>query len=52
MTGMPRGVTHSTAEPVWEMSRALSVSQRCRDGHRAQGGRVWGATAEAGAGGR
>ena len=33
MMGMPRGVIHSTAEPVSEMSRALSVSQRCRDGH-------------------
>lgn len=35
MTGMPRGVTHSTAEPECEMSRALSVSQCC--GHRARG---------------
>ena len=34
MMGTPRGVIHSTAEPVSEMSRALSVSQRCGDGHQ------------------
>lgn len=34
MMGMPRGVTHSTAKPDRAMSRALSVSQRCRDGSR------------------
>lgn len=32
--GTPRGVIHSTAEPVSEMSRALSVSQRCGDEHQ------------------
>lgn len=31
---MPRGVTHSTAEPVRAMSLALSASQRCKDRDR------------------
>lgn len=53
--GMPRGVIHSTAEPEWAMSRALSVSQRCGSRTRLRarpvlGSQVslWGTQAKAG----
>lgn len=50
MMGMPRGVTHSTAEPVRAMSRALSASQRCRGGDRLRTARLGSHTREGSAG--